>query len=233
VNVPSTTKLTTKDLDIGTITAYLEGTGWKRTQHSNKDIIVFEGPQDDEGKPIKLVLPRKTDFQDSYLRLGEAIDLLAAIQEKSPQDVIQSMKSKPHPFNGERGRLWIVEVWKDERDALKMLTQHVLAFVLFIGALVLFHKLFEFLSLPPQQQELLERINYYGMVSALVLFGFSFTFRVVDQIMKAVKRKSRASRLLKLQMERVLSEEVRLSGKQLDIYIEQELYRMGRTATQM
>jgi hypothetical protein len=232
-----TSKLPITDVDIRTLTAYLERTGWRRTPHANSDIVLFEGPEDDEGKPIKLILPKQNDLQDSYLRLEEAINLLAVIEEKSPHDLIQSIQSKPGSSHAEidvsRGKWWTVEIWEDEREIFKALTRHVLAFVLLIGTLVLFHKLFEFLNLPPQRQELLERIDYYVIVLALVMFTFSFGYRLVDHVIQVAKRKARASRLLKLQMERILSEEVRLSGKQINIYVEQELYRMRREATLM
>lgn len=228
---PGSTTTGVRDIEIGALVDYVTKHGWKRIQHPNDSLIVFEGPEDDEGNPIQLILPTQRDFQDSYLRLTEAINLISVIEERSAHDVIRSIQDKSLALSGSlQGSMansWLAEMWKEQRETLKALTGHVMAFMLLIGSLVFFHRVFELLA--PQYKDILQRIDYYGIAVSLFVFGFSFLYRVVD----SARKKTRATRQLKHQMERILSEEVKLSRTQIDAYVEQELYRIGREAKQI
>lgn len=232
------TNLAIEDIDISKLAAYLTESGWKTIQHPNDNVIVFEGPEDDDGMPIDLVLPKEDDFQDSYLRLREAIDLISAIQGKSPHEVIQSIQDGPVSLSENlevsTTKWWLAEVWREQREVLKTLTGHILAFMLLIGTLILFNLVFEsLLKLPPQHQDILQRIDFYGIVISLLIFAFGFVYRLAVYARETTRRKTRATQQLKHQMERILSEEVKLSGKQMEVYVEQELYRISREAKQV
>ena len=81
-------ELNTNPLKISDIASYLHQNGWQEITHSNPRLIVFQGAADDEGNPIKLVLPSKKTFEDSNRLITKAINLLAAIEEKSPDEII-------------------------------------------------------------------------------------------------------------------------------------------------
>ena len=81
-------KLNTNPLKISDIVSYLHQNGWQEITHSNPRLIVFQGAADDEGNPIQLVLPSQKTFEDSNRLITKAINLLAAIEEKSPDEII-------------------------------------------------------------------------------------------------------------------------------------------------
>lgn len=73
-----------RSIPLDDVADYLLEGGWRRVEHPNNKLLVFEGPDDDDGKPIRLILPRRMDYQDSDVRLAEAINLIAAVEERSP-----------------------------------------------------------------------------------------------------------------------------------------------------
>ncbi|MBE9211984.1 hypothetical protein IQ247_04510 [Plectonema cf. radiosum LEGE 06105] len=75
-------------LKIGDIIFYLHLNGWQIIIHPNPRLLVFQSANDDEENPIKLVLPSQNTFEDSNRLLIKAINLLAVIEEKSPQEII-------------------------------------------------------------------------------------------------------------------------------------------------
>jgi hypothetical protein len=126
-------------------------------------------------------------------------------------------------------RWWFVEIWRDGREVFKALVEHVFAFLLLVGALILFHYIFKFLDLSPQRKEILETIDFWGIAIALVIFGLTFLYKLGESAIQTARRKVQAEKLLKLRMESVLTREIGLEGKALDAYIGQELFRMGKS----
>lgn len=83
-----------QDITIDDISSYLRRTGWTpRADRSNNRFLLFDGPKDDGGRSIVLTLPASKNFFDSSELLGQAINLLAAIEQASPQKIIQKMRS--------------------------------------------------------------------------------------------------------------------------------------------
>lgn len=76
-------------LSVRSLITYLERTGWVRVDHPNNRIILFEGPPDDEGHPLQLVLPRDQSFDDARVRLAESVGLLSALLQVSPETVVR------------------------------------------------------------------------------------------------------------------------------------------------
>lgn len=79
-------------LQMSDLVAYLEAHFWQPLPCPNERILLFAGPLDDDGRPIELMLPRESEFRDSPLRLAEAINLLAAVEDRLPQRIIQEIK---------------------------------------------------------------------------------------------------------------------------------------------
>lgn len=69
------------------VISYLQRTGWSQISHPNQKLIIFQGPIDDLNRPIQVVLPQSTRFWDSSILLTKAIDLLANIKEKTPDEI--------------------------------------------------------------------------------------------------------------------------------------------------
>jgi hypothetical protein len=84
----STEELQTHSLQIDNVVSYLQKQGWQAVNHPNPRLLVFQGEKDDAGNPIQLVLPSQNSFEDSDRLLTKAINLLAAIKGKSPQEII-------------------------------------------------------------------------------------------------------------------------------------------------
>ena len=82
-----------QDIHINDITRYLEKTGWKRREYPDKRLIMFDGPNDDKGKPIILALPENKEFLDSRELIANAINLLVAIERTTPQRILQKIRS--------------------------------------------------------------------------------------------------------------------------------------------
>ncbi len=76
------------NLEITDVVAYLQQNGWQTVTHPNPPLLVFQGSADDEGNPIQLILPSQNTFEDSERLLAKAINLLAVIEDKSPQAII-------------------------------------------------------------------------------------------------------------------------------------------------
>ncbi|MBD2778017.1 hypothetical protein [Iningainema tapete] len=81
-------ELQTHSLKIADIVSYLHQNGWQAVRHPNPRLLVFQGAADDEGNPIQLVLPSHNTFEDSDRLLTKAVNLLAVIEDKSPQAII-------------------------------------------------------------------------------------------------------------------------------------------------
>ncbi len=65
---------------------------------------------------------------------------------------------------------WLIEIWKEKREAFKAFIEHALLFAFPIGILVLFHYLFEIIPLSPERKHILDTIDFVGIVAALVIF---------------------------------------------------------------
>jgi len=92
LNVSSRT-LAQLNLSVRDVAAYVRDRGWQKISHKNKNLSVFEGPADDCGNPIYLILPSHDDFGDTPLRLAQAIDLLANVENCSIDRVIANIQN--------------------------------------------------------------------------------------------------------------------------------------------
>jgi hypothetical protein len=72
-------------------TTYLMDHGWSQIGHPNTRIIFFHGPLDDENRPLQLFLPATTTFRDTQIRVAEALDLLAVVQQESAASIFSQI----------------------------------------------------------------------------------------------------------------------------------------------
>jgi diguanylate cyclase (GGDEF)-like protein len=81
-------------ISLDDIIIYLETNGWKMVEHPSDRLLVYSGPDDDDGIPVKLTLPKDMNLQDANLRLAEAINLLSLVQGQSPYELINEIEHK-------------------------------------------------------------------------------------------------------------------------------------------
>lgn len=83
-----------KSIRIDRIVSYLEHFGWTRVNHPNHKVLLYEGPKDDEGEPLQIVVPRNHNFEDAEVLVAEAIDLLSIVQQESYAAIIREINEK-------------------------------------------------------------------------------------------------------------------------------------------
>lgn len=134
-------------------------------------------------------------------------------------------------FNKRRvksGEWWPIEIWKERREIFKAIVEHVLAFTILIGLLVVVHYLIKISDLSPERKEILDTIDFYGIVLALGIFSISFIYTLVSDAVATARRKNEAERLLRLRMKRKLIKETQLSEEEANKVILQEIKKMGK-----
>jgi hypothetical protein len=82
------------ELDLRDLRTYVEKSGWKELSYPSDRLMVFEGPENDDGKPIILSIPTKRGLRDTDDRLLDAINLLSAVEETSPYIIAQKIRSQ-------------------------------------------------------------------------------------------------------------------------------------------
>jgi hypothetical protein len=92
-----------RTLSVADVLDYLLQKGWRTIAHPNNQLYVLAGPPDDNGEPIKLLLPKKTEFDDAYLRLAEAMNLIAAVYDRSAYAVIREIMQREQGVRSHRG----------------------------------------------------------------------------------------------------------------------------------
>lgn len=81
-------------IDLRRVTAYLGSTGWRRrTDFPRQDLVVFEGPLDDDGEPIPAVLPAMGDERAFREKLARLIDALSVIERRDARDIVLDMRA--------------------------------------------------------------------------------------------------------------------------------------------
>ena len=81
-------------IQIDNFVTYLYQHGWQKIDHPNTRLLVFQGVNDDRGHPIQIVLPSQNNFEDSDRLLAKAVNLLAAIEDRSTQETINLLSSE-------------------------------------------------------------------------------------------------------------------------------------------
>ncbi|NER96615.1 MAG: hypothetical protein F6J86_22685 [Symploca sp. SIO1B1] len=85
-------ELDLSDIDIEAVINYVTSHGWKPSKNPSSHLLIFDGPLDNYGEPIRLVLPRNHNYTDVELRITEAIDLLANVEERDHEEILESLK---------------------------------------------------------------------------------------------------------------------------------------------
>lgn len=73
------------------VRSYLLGRGWRLQPHPAAELLVFEGPADDEGKPIVQVLPSSEQMRDFPLRVEELIAAVSILEDRPARDILSDI----------------------------------------------------------------------------------------------------------------------------------------------
>lgn len=76
------------------VRSYLLGRGWHPQPYPRSELLVFEGPTDDDGQPIVLVLPSSEQMRDFSLRVEELIVALSILEDRPPRDILSDILSE-------------------------------------------------------------------------------------------------------------------------------------------
>jgi hypothetical protein len=71
---------------------YITSHGWQQIDHPNKKLQVFAGVVDNDGQPIRVVLPLSNDLKDTPLRIYQAVQTIADIEERSIHLVVADIE---------------------------------------------------------------------------------------------------------------------------------------------
>jgi hypothetical protein len=81
-------------LSVADVANYLICNGWQQVHSHNDRLQVYKGINDDLGNPIILPLPIRDDFIDTPLRLAEAVNLVAFVENRAPESVLIDLRDR-------------------------------------------------------------------------------------------------------------------------------------------
>lgn len=84
------------------IKRFLRAKGWQKIEHPNHQLLLFQGPKDDRGNPIKIALPVHMDLADSQDMLSKAVNLLSAIQNVPIAGIVTEITNIGYDFLRQR-----------------------------------------------------------------------------------------------------------------------------------
>jgi hypothetical protein len=84
------------NLSVDDMSLYLRHHGWQEVPGTNARVKVFQGVTDDFGQPLLLIIPSSDRFLDTVLRLSEALELLAALEDCSIEDMLAQIQNFLH-----------------------------------------------------------------------------------------------------------------------------------------
>lgn len=78
-------------IGVQNLIAFLRKNRWTQSPTPNDRFLIFLGPDDDNGKPIRLALPNSEAYADSLQLTHDALDLLAYIYNTSVKSISDSI----------------------------------------------------------------------------------------------------------------------------------------------
>ena len=73
------------------VRSYLLNKGWRLQPFPGPELLVFEGPKDDDGEPILQVLPSSEQLRDYRMRVENLIGALSLIEGRPAVDILNDM----------------------------------------------------------------------------------------------------------------------------------------------
>ncbi len=76
---------------VADLRAYLLSKGWKTKPFKRPQVIYFEGPLDDEGCPLVLLLPASEHLRDYPLRIEEILNTLSILEKRPAAEIVRNI----------------------------------------------------------------------------------------------------------------------------------------------
>lgn len=73
------------------VRSYLLERDWHPQPYPGPELLVFEGPADDDGQPIVQVLPSSEQMRDFPLRVEELIAALSILEDRPAHDILSDI----------------------------------------------------------------------------------------------------------------------------------------------
>jgi hypothetical protein len=73
------------------VRSYLLSRGWRPQPYPKPELLVFEGPADDDGRPIVQVLPSSEQMRDFPLRVEELIASLSILEDRPAPAILSDI----------------------------------------------------------------------------------------------------------------------------------------------
>ena len=74
-----------------TLRDYLLDRGWKLQAYPGPELMVFEGPKDDDGEPIVPVVPASEQLRDFRDRVEELLGALSVLEDRAARDILNDL----------------------------------------------------------------------------------------------------------------------------------------------
>jgi hypothetical protein len=78
-------------VSVDNVRTYLLHHGWRLQPYPGPELLVFEGPADDDGEPIIQVLPSSERLRDYRMRVEDLIGAVSVIEDRPAADVLTDM----------------------------------------------------------------------------------------------------------------------------------------------
>jgi hypothetical protein len=79
---------------VASVRSYLLRRGWRLQRFPGPELLVFEGPADDDGQPIVQVLPSSEQMRDFPLRVEELITALSILEGRAAPNILSDILSE-------------------------------------------------------------------------------------------------------------------------------------------
>lgn len=86
-------------VSVDNVRDYLLSHGWQLQPFPGPELLVFEGPKDDDGEPIVQVLPSSERLRDYRMRVEDLIGALSIIEGRPAVEILLDMLGSM-PING-------------------------------------------------------------------------------------------------------------------------------------
>ena len=76
---------------VGQVRTYLLDRNWRLQPFPGPELLVFAGPNDDDGEPILQVLPSSEGLRDYGMRVEELIGALSVLEDRPAVAILNDM----------------------------------------------------------------------------------------------------------------------------------------------
>jgi hypothetical protein len=91
---------------VADLCAYFLAHGWKLKPFPRPQVLLFEGPPDDNGQPIVQAIPASEDLRDYRMAVEDVIGALSVLEDRSATAILEDIlrnraQEKASQSNGE------------------------------------------------------------------------------------------------------------------------------------